>query len=634
MSDPSLVLGTAGHIDHGKSALVKALTGTDPDRLAEEKRRGITIELGFASLTLPSGRTLGIVDVPGHERFVRQMVAGATGIDLVLLVVAADDGVMPQTREHLAVIDLLGIDCGVVAVTKSDLADDEWVALVVDDIHSLIAGTSLEDAPIVPVSAKTGEGLPDLLEALDRVAGETSGRTIGHEARLPIDRVFTISGAGTVVTGTLWCGTIGRDQILEVLPGGQSVRVRSVEVHGQQVDSATAGHRVAVNLSGAERSSLQRGDVLAEPGSLSVTDRFDAVFTYLGLEGRSLSSGARVHVHHGTREVLGRILLMDGAVRLEAGSKAWAQFRLEEPLAPRYGDRFIVRSYSPVFTIGGGEVLDVSPPRRTVLRQPERDLLEALAAHDVGRAAVGLLRARGLPMTAAQVAGTLGVDPAEVARAFSEAGLARLSAGGETHYADAEAIDRLVAGIERGLREFHDSDATATGIAVGALRDVVDRRLQPKVFDAVLRSAVERGAAVVEKGEVRHPQASSSAVKAEVEAIERIGALLEGRSLSPPTVEALASQAGIEPGTARKALTKLVAEGRVVRLGGDMHFAALAVEHAREAIVAFLAANGTVSAGQARDALGTSRKFVVPLLEYFDAQGITRRDGDVRTLRQ
>jgi selenocysteine-specific elongation factor len=276
---PSLVLGTAGHIDHGKSSLVKALTGTDPDRLPEEKERGVTIELGFARLDLPSGRSMGVVDVPGHERFVRQMVSGATGIDVVLLVVAADDGIMPQTREHLAIIDLLGIPKGVVAVTKSDLVDADWVELVSEDVARLLEGTSIEGAPIVAVSARTGEGLDDLLAALDAVAGEAQARQAALPMRLPVDRVFTISGAGTVVTGTMWSGSAKRDDPVEVLPSGRTGRVRSVQVHSQTVEKATAGQRVAINIAGLDTGEIARGDIVAAPGTLAVTDRFDALFT-------------------------------------------------------------------------------------------------------------------------------------------------------------------------------------------------------------------------------------------------------------------------------------------------------------------------------------------------------------------
>ena len=383
-ADPSLVLGTAGHIDHGKSSLIKALTGTDPDRLKEEKDRGITIELGFARLDLPSGRSMGVVDVPGHERFVRQMVAGATGIDVVLLVVAADDGIMPQTREHLAIIDLLGIPRGVVAITKSDLAEPDWIELIAEDIRGLLKGTSIENAPIVPVSARTGAGSPELLAALDEAAAEAPSRQANLPMRLPVDRVFTIAGAGTVVTGTMWSGSAARDDAIEVYPSGKRGRVRGVQVHSASVERAHAGQRVAMNIAGLERDEVARGDVIAEPGTLTVTDRFDARLTFLGQPGddRVFQTGTRVHVDHGTREVLGRVLLMDGDT-LAPGQSGLAQLRLEEPIAPRYDDRFIIRSYSPVYTIGGGIVLDTLPPRRTHLREHERELLEALLAHDL-----------------------------------------------------------------------------------------------------------------------------------------------------------------------------------------------------------------------------------------------------------
>jgi selenocysteine-specific elongation factor len=630
---PSLVLGTAGHIDHGKSALVKALTGTDPDRLPEEKERGVTIELGFAQLTLPSGATMGVVDVPGHERFVRQMVAGATGIDVVLLVVAADDGVMPQTREHLAIIDLLGIPKGVVAITKSDLADPEWIALVRDDIKRLLAGTSIEGAPIVAVSARTGAGLDDLRAALDGVAGEAVARHADLPMRLPVDRVFTISGAGTVVTGTLWSGTVRRDDPVEVLPSGRTGRVRGVQVHSRAVDAASAGMRVAVNVSGMERDEIARGDVLAAPGSVKITDRFDALFTYLPGNEKPFESGARVHVHHGTREVLGRVLLMDGAEQLAPGERAFAQLRLEEPLAPRYDDRFIVRSFSPVYTIGGGTVLDVLPPRRTNLRAHERELLEALAAHDLGGAATGLLASRALPMTSAEVAIALGLPRAGVADDLNKADLQRFKVGADTYYVTAEGLDRLFSGAVSELLAFHVEHPLATGITAGALKDRVDRRVAPRVFDAVLGLAAERGLVRMTGGEVRHPQAAAGALAEEDAALSAMEPILEQQGLAPGTVIELAGIAGVDVGVARRALTKLVSAGRVVRLGPDLHFAASAVTAARDRIVLHLEESGTMLAKDARDVLGTSRKYVVPLLEYFDAQGITKRDGDTRTLR-
>ncbi|PKQ37554.1 MAG: selenocysteine-specific translation elongation factor [Actinobacteria bacterium HGW-Actinobacteria-1] len=631
MTGPSLVLGTAGHIDHGKSSLVRALTGTDPDRLAEEKERGITIELGFAQLELPSGRTMGVVDVPGHEKFVRQMVAGATGIDVVLLVVAADDGVMPQTREHLAIIDLLGIPKGVVALTKADLADPDWIELVAEDVRALLRDTSIDGAPIVPVSSKTGAGLPELLTAIDSVADEAVSRQASLTMRLPVDRVFTIAGAGTVVTGTLWSGSVERDAQVEIYPSGVRGRVRSVQMHGAQAEKAVAGNRVALNLAGVERDEIDRGDIVAEPGSLTVTDRFDAHITYLASEEKPFESGTRVHVHHGTREVLGRVLFMD-VPSLPPGGKGVAQVRLEEPLAPRYGDRFIIRSYSPMWTIGGGVVLDALPPRRTTLKPYERELLEALIAHDLSSAAIGLLSSRALPMTSAQVALALGVPRAGVADDLNKAALERLKVGNDTYFVTEEAQCHLLSGIERELLAFHAANPNATGIAALALRDRVDRRLDPKVFDALLALATTRAIAALADGQVRHPKAASTALAEEEAARVALVPLLQSQGLAPGTVAELAAAVGIDAGVVRKALTKLVAEGTVVRIGPELHFDAGVVATARERIVGYLKEHGEILARDARDITGSSRKYIVPLLEYFDSQGITKRDGDSRTL--
>lgn len=632
----SLVLGTAGHIDHGKSSLIKALTGTDPDRLKEEQSRGITIELGFARLELPSGRSMGVVDVPGHEKFVRQMVAGATGVDVVLLVIAADDGVMPQTREHLAIIDLLGVERGVVALTKADLVDPDWVELVRADVEALLANTSIAGSPIVAVSSKSGAGLPELLATLDEVAVDTPSKHAELPLRLPVDRVFTISGAGTVVTGTMWSGSAAKDDPVEIYPTGVEARVRGVQVHSERVARAHAGQRVAMNVAGVEREQISRGDIIAAPGTLTVTDRFDARFTYLGFPGddKPFESGTRVHVHHGTREVLGRVLLMEREA-LSVGESSLAQIRLEEPLAPRYDDRFIVRSYSPVFTIGGGVVLDALPPRRTVLKPHERELLEALLAHDLSSASVGLLASRALPMTSVQVAAALGVPRPKVADELNKAKLERVKMGAETAFITAEALDHLVAEIERQILAFHEADPKATGLSTSALRDRVDRRLTPKAFDAVLEVAVSRGAVVTEKGQVRHPKAAVSAIAQETEAREKLLPLLREQGLAPAGVRELADATRVDAGIARKVLGQLATEGLAVRVSSEMHFSAEAMAGAKAALVAHLEANPDgATAADLRDALGVSRKYAIPLLEYFDAQGITRREGDLRVLRK
>ncbi len=628
---PSLVLGTAGHIDHGKSTLVKALTGVDPDRLAEEKERGITIELGFAQLTLPSGRTMGVVDVPGHERFVRQMVAGATGIDVVVLVVAADDGVMPQTREHLAIIDLLGIPRGIVAITKADLADADWLELVAADVRELLAGTSIDGAPIVPVSARSGAGIPDLLAAIDAVAEDAEARHSNLPLRLPVDRVFTIAGAGTVVTGTLWSGAAKRDDQVELMPSGKRGRIRSVQMHGAQAEKAVAGNRVALNIAGLDTDDISRGDIVTEPGTLTVTDRFDARFTYLATEEKPFVSGTRVHVHHGTREVLGRVLLMD-AEALQPGQSGLAQVRLEEPLSPRYDDRFIIRSYSPMWTIGGGVVLDVLPPRRTTLKAHERELLDALLAHDLSGAALGLLASRAIPMTSAQVAAAIGVPRAQVADDLNRAKLERLKVGGDTYFVTPEALESILGGTEVALLAFHDANTQATGLAIAALRDRVDRRLEQKVFDALLDMAIGRGLVVLAGGEARHPRAASTALAAESEATEKLLALLRQQGLAPLATAELAAEAGVDPGLARKVLGRLASEGQLLRLGPDLHFDAQAVAEARDAVVGHIREHGPILTKDARDLVGSSRKYILPLLEYFDQQGITKRDGDVRVL--
>jgi selenocysteine-specific elongation factor len=390
-----------------------------------------------------------------------------------------------------------------------------------------------------------------------------------------------------------------------------------------------------MNLAGIERDQVARGDVIAEPGTLTVTDRFDARFTYLGVPGdeRPFVTGARVHVNHGTREVLGRVLLMD-AESLNPGESSLAQLRLEEPLAPRYDDRFIVRSYSPVYTIGGGVVLDAMPPRRTRLSDHERELLDALLAHDLSSASVGLLASRGLPMTSAQVAAALGTPRAQVADELNRASLERLKVAGETAFVTPEALDALVTAIERELLAFHAENPKATGVSTSALRDAVDRRLDPRTFDALLEVAAERGLAVSESGEVRHPKAAVSALAAEQTAAQRLLPLLETQGLAPEGVAELAEQTGSDVGVARKVLSRLVNEGRVVRVSGDLHFSAVAIAGARQSLVASLEAHPQgATAAELRDALGVSRKYAIPLLEYFDAQGLTKREGEVRVLR-
>lgn len=634
MLAPSLILGTAGHIDHGKSALVKALTGTDPDRLAEEKSRGMTIELGFAQLTLPSGRVMGVVDVPGHERFVRHMVSGATGIDVVLLVIAADDGVMPQTREHLTILELLGVSRGVVAITKRDLVDEEWLELVKADIAELLATTALAGAPIVAVSSRTGEGLDELRAAIDTVAEQHEATRERAPFRLPIDRVFTITGSGTVVTGTMWSGLLHADDPVELFPAGLLGRVRAVQVHGEAVAEARAGQRVAVNIAGIGKDEIARGDVLAAPHSLSPTDRWDAWFTYVGAPGADapFESGSLVHVHHGTSEGVGRVLLANGLGALPPGASTFAQIRLEERMSPRYGDRFIVRSFSPVRTIGGGVVLNAAPPRRTNLDDAETRLLTALRDGDFASAAEGLVAVARQPIAAEQIASALGIPVADVVKALQRRDIAQIEAAGRELYLARAALESYLAAIDRELRAFHAENPQAADIATAALRDRVDKRLTAPVFDALLALAEARGMAKVSAGRVSHPEAAITAKAAEDEAAERLLSSIRAQGVTPASADQLIAESGIQRDVARKVLGRLVQSGQVVRIASDLHFSAEAIAELRGKVVAFLETHAEATAAELRDAMGVSRKYAIPLLEYFDAEGVTRRVGDSRTL--
>lgn len=634
---PSLILGTAGHIDHGKSSLVRALTGTDPDRLAEEKRRGITIELGFAQLELPSGRTMGVVDVPGHEKFVRHMVAGATGVDVALLVIAADDGIMPQTVEHMAVLEILGVRTAVVALTKIDLVDEEWRAFMADEVASRLAGGPFADAPVVSVSSRTGEGLDELRAALDEACRHAQRTKGTGPARMPVDRVFTVKGFGTVVTGTLWSGEVAEGDELSVLPARHATRVRSVQVHGTACERAAAGNRVAVSLAGLSTDDVRPGDFLCAPQAAGTSERFDAALTYLDplAFGRPLMSGARVHVAHGTREVLGRVLLMDGVESLNLGERALAQIRLEEPLPVAYRDQFVVRSYSPVHVIGGGTVLTPRPRRRTNLAPEERAMLEALAAGNVDAAVKAHLKLASLPESAEGVARACGLDEArtraslEHLRATSD--VVTLGAKPEL-YAPAPLVQKALARIEQALLNFHTANPQATGLSKEALRQQAAPAADAACFDALLGEAVHRNVAAHADGEVSHPRAGAAARAAEKSAADALEQALVEAGVTPPELESIASDLGIDPALARKAATSLARAGRIVRVDASRCYAASAIERCREAVIAHISAHGPSSAADLKEAMGVTRKFAMPLLELFDNTGVTRREGDLRTL--
>lgn len=637
---PNLILGTAGHIDHGKSSLIKALTGTDPDRLREEKERGITIELGFARLDLSDTLHMGVVDVPGHERFVRQMIAGSTGIDIALLCIAADDGIMPQTREHLAVLELLEIPTCVVALTKIDMVDEEWAELVEAEVGTLLEKTSYKDAPIVRVSAKTGSGIDELKQTLVTTAKKPASGQMALPC-LPIDRVFTIKGSGTVVTGTLWSGVVKVDDELEILPSNIKARVRQVQVHGMDQKQVHAGNRVALNLNAVKKSEIVPGDFLTKPSAINPTDRFDAYFTYSDVtkSGKPLKSGTRVRIAHGTREVLGRILVMDDLEMLQPGESSFVQIRLDRVLPVLSQDRFIARAYSPIQVIGGGRVMISRPRRRTHLNKKQAALLEAARTGTPEACVLTALDAQKRPCSVVDLVRFIGMNSAEaqdILEVSAEAGsVMKLGGRGtDTFYATRSLLQSYEGMIERQLLDFHTTYPDELGISKEALRQKVDKVLSSEVFDLLVARSVEAGKAVVSDGVVSHPQAGATAKAHEKKVADRLLQELEQQGAQPQTVSDLIKTVELEKGLVYRALGQLEKENKLQEVSKDLYFETNALSVLEEKVRAYLQENGKATVAQLKEAMNTSRKYAVPLLEYFDTTGLTVREGDNRLLRK
>jgi len=631
------IIGTAGHIDHGKTELVKALTGTDTDRLKEEKERGISIELGFAEFRLPDGTSAGVVDVPGHEHFIRNMLAGATGFDLVLLVVAADDGVMPQTREHLAIIDLLGVREGLVAITKTDLVDEDMLELVREEVAELLRGTALEGAEMIPTSVVTRRGLEELTEAIMRAASRVRERRSQGPFRLPVDRVFTLKGIGTVVTGTLWEGRVSDGDEAVLLPKGRPVRVRNVQVHGREVEAALAGQRTALNLPGFSVEDIERGDVVASPGYLRPTYMLDARLQLLADAPRPLKDRSRIRFHHGTREVLGRVVFLPAREELLPGQSCFAQFRLESPVVARYGDRFIIRSYSPVTTIGGGVVLDSHPPKH---RRADGRLLAGLEARergDVREVLRGVLAERGRPLAPGELLRELEMDEEEVRRSAEgmlESGeLLRLTCERQEKLMTVEALRGMGDAVSSALELFHRDNPREAGMEKETLRTRLIPGLTPGDFDGILRELEAEGRLEMrEGGRLALPgrgRALTSQEAAEKEQIRR--AVSEG-GFSPPTFRELVEGMGLDDRKARDLLAMLVEEGELEQVSQEYFLARGKLAEAEEVIRSIIGEKGRLEVKDLREALGITRKYSIPLLEHFDRRRVTRREGDFRVL--
>lgn len=644
-----VIVGTAGHVDHGKSALIEALTGKNPDRLEVERRRGMTVELGFGELALPSGKIVGLVDVPGHAHYLRAMVQGATGIDVAVLVVSAVEGVMPQTREHVHVLELLGVTHMVVALTMCDLADAEMTELAELDVDDFLSDTVFAGAPIVPVSSKTGEGIDALLVALDECvdacwdACRDRAECTDATPRLPIDRCFTIKGAGTVVTGTLHDAPVAVGDELMALPSRTVCRVRGIQVHGD-TPRALPGQRVALNLVGDAVAALDRGEMLGVQGRFGQTMRFMMVFTYLGREGakpRVLESGVRVHVMAGTAEVVGRIMFMEGEAPMAVGETRIVQVRLENSLPLRAGDHAVALSYSPVMLIGGGRVLLSRCRRSRELADGERALYAALEAGDAAGAVDAWLALQALPVTAADVVAALDAAAGDVEaslRALVDQGAVReLAAGDVALYASAAGLDTAMGSLASTLSAMHAAAPKETGFTPGAVAHAAWPTADDAVAAALIAEGCSRGVCAAEGAEVFDPHSAAAAARVVREACERIVALLDEASLDAPTLPEVGEQLQLDRDTMTRALRELSLNRSIVKVERDVALSAAAEAHARELVAAAIAnAGGAATTSVLREALGVSRKRAISILEHLDAVRFTALDkeaGGLRSLR-
>lgn len=617
-----IIAGTAGHIDHGKTALVKALTGTDTDRLEEEKRRGISIDLGFAQLDLPGDLRIGLVDVPGHERFVKNMLAGVGGIDLVLLTIAADESIKPQTREHFDICRLLGIAQGIVVLTKADLVDRDTLILARLEAEDFVAGSFLEGAPIVAVSSTTGEGLDELRARLAEVAAKIPAKDSSQYFRLPIDRAFSMHGFGTVVTGTLISGSVARDQEVELQPGGRRLRVRGIQVHGAAAERALAGQRTALNLAAIEPHELARGMTLAEPGRFRATNVVDCALDLLA-SAKPLKNRAPVHLHAGTAEVEAEVRLLEAGGELRPGTRAAVRCVLREPLLVAPGDRFIIRMFSPVVTIGGGVVIDVTGRKYRRGEQPS----ERLGVLERGTAAerVALLvRESQYGLGMAELVAATGLGEAEIEQAAGSEALVAFRRP-ELWVVDREWSGAALARIADVLREFHRQHPLTPGMAKEEVRSREFPGAPPFLLDALIPPSV----GVVAEGELLRLRSHKVVLKQEEErASASMEAVFEKAGLAvPPVGEALA-KAGVDPARARTLLQILLRQGRLVKIGDELVFHRSALDDLRRRLALYKGKR--LGVPQFKDLAGVSRKYAIPLLEYLDRERVTRRDGDQR----
>jgi len=632
----SIIVGTAGHIDHGKTALVRALTGIDADRLPEEKRRGITIDIGFADLDLGDVR-VGFVDVPGHERFVKNMLAGAHGIDAVALVIAADESVMPQTREHFDICRLLGVRKGLVVITKRDLVDKDLLELVQSETQDLLKGSFLQAAPMIAVSSRTGEGIEELKQTLREVAREVAARPSEFVTRLPIDRSFTMRGFGAVVTGTLIAGKIGEGDEVELLPEPRRVRVRGVQVHGTSVAKAVAGQRTAINLGGVDAADIERGMTLAPPGILRPTQIIDASVQLLGDAPRALRSRQRVRIHMGAAEVLARVRVLEDEGRIKPTTGGFAQLRFESPVVSVLGDRFIIRSYSPARTVGGGQVLDPFAPRHRTKDLPAvRDRLQVLSQKDhVTQLFAFIAGADRHGLSHAEVAARTGWRDEIIDETTEQALASGLVMDAEGTLITREALDEMKVMVIEEVSAHHSREPLSRGLSKEILRERQFVNSPSEIFRTVLAELESERKLLQEREIVRLREHTRELSDADAQLRDRLESVYRDAALAAPTIGEALSHAGVAASAqqhGRKILQLLFDSGTLVRVHGEMFFHRSALDNLTRRVREHASRNSdrAIDVAAFKELAGISRKYAIPLLEYLDRERVTRREGDRR----
>ena len=627
-----VIIGTAGHVDHGKTLLVKALTGIDTDRLVEEKKRGITIDLGFAHLDFEDGTQAGLVDVPGHEKFIKNMLAGAGGIDLAMLVVAADEGFMPQTVEHLGILSLLGIKEGLVVITKADTVDPEWVDMIAEDVRERVKGTFLEGKPVMAVSAYTGQGIQELRQHLYQLVKAAEEKNLRTPFRLPIDRVFSVDGFGTVVTGTLIEGSIRKDEMAELVPSGIQAKVRSIQVHGKDADTACAGQRVAVNLAGLKKTDVQRGDTVSRPGTVKISRMLDVRLQNLKNSQRTILTQSQVHFYHGSSVMLAKVVLLDRESLLP-GDSCYAQLRLTEPLASKRGDRFVIRFYSPLETIGGGVILDEAPVRH---KAGDPAVLEALAIRESGSGNQKLVQTiagfgYGLP-TLQKLCLELNQEENKMQEQLEElVALGKVLELMPGRYLAAVVLDQAWEGCRKLLEAYHVANPLHAGMKLAELRQKLLPGTDLAVADSLLAELAAEGR--IKRVADRYAMAEFTVhfTKRQNAIRDKLMQIYRQADLEVPGADEVYSMfLPKEKEDCKQVLESLISSGQLVMLTPQLYYHYQTYQHVLEQTKAFFAEKEELTLAEFRDMLGTSRKYALAVLEYYDRNKMTKKDGDIR----